>query len=131
MPIADISYMRPPASGMVPRVPSNLIRSLDFLSHPARITDDGAAESFRSNDRIAARVKIGAPARHELRVEFYRDDSQQPSVVRTLRTEHDQETVQARLDLNEVPDPIGGWRVRVMFEDLLLAEGRFEVRAAN
>ena len=90
VPIADISYMRPLASGKVPRVPSNLIGGLDFLSHPARSADDEGTDSFRSNDRIAVRIKIGAPARYELRVEFYRDDSQQPSVVRTLRTEHDQ-----------------------------------------
>jgi len=131
VPIADISYMRPPASGNTPRVPSNLVRELDFLSHPAKSADDGPAERFSGDDRIAARIKIGAPARYELRVEFFRDDSQQPSVVRTLQTKHDQETVQARLDLNEFADPRGSWRVRVMFEDLLLAEARFEVIAED
>ena len=42
-----------------------------------------------------------------------------------------QETIQARPDLSELPDPLGSWRVRVMFEELLLAEGRFEVRAEH
>lgn len=60
-------------------------------------------------------------------MEFFRGDSRRLKTMRSARTRERQERGEVRLDLGAFRDPSGSWLARVMFEDLLLAEGRFEV----